>query len=481
MRKHPVPAIALLLFCSSLVAQAAVFNGGRCDGAVTLYMGDTMRFYPGVDLEPRFLWILVQEGGGNAMIQDSAGNITSTLYLNTFDMLLFDARSWIDLYFQGGACKIYYGGANVNPPAHPVCNTGSLGPVLILTDELRNVGVQSGAAGPPRILSSVYLRADSLTNGSLSYRKLSNLEQWGLARSTACSGSTCCNPQDSTFFVRNVTGAGFTGFLLDSENMASFDWTMVPAPPIVCGATAEPTSGTVPVTVSFHAVATGGSGEFRYAWNFGDGKSDNGESVTHTYKAGGTFTWKLTVTDQADKTCTKTGTLTFLSPLSLTAAAMPRQGEAPLTVTFSCAPKGGRTPYTYEWLFGDGERSTEQAPTHTYAQVGKYQALITVTDADGTGAAMTVPVYCGVPIDPTISAVQKLTNPFRLAIVGADFEPGCTAFVDGAPVPVTAYKKSTKVVAKGSTLKAMLPKGQPRCITVRNPSTGTSACFWYTR
>jgi hypothetical protein len=115
-------------------------------------------------------------------------------------------------------------------------------------------------------------------------------------------------------------------------------------------------------------------------------------------------------------------------------------------------------------------------------EAGKYESLLTVTDADGTGAAVTVPVYCGVPIDPTISAVQKLTDPFRLAIAGADFEPGCTAFVDGAPVPVTAYKKSTKLVAKGgSSLKAMLPKGVPKCITVRNPSTGTSSCFWYTR
>lgn len=472
---------ASCLVLLAVASQAAVYNGGRCDGLLTLYGGDSVRFVPGDNPAPRFLWLLVQQGGGNVLIQDSTGAISSSLYLNTYDMLLLEPVTWTDFYFQGGACQIYFGGTNINPPQAPICSTGSLGPVLLLTDGLRNVAVQSGASGPPGIQVTAYHKVESKVNGSLNYKLLSNLQLWGRYTATACSGASCCNPQATTFVVKNISGGGFTGFLLDSENTAPFDWSMIPAPPLLCGATVTPTSGTVPVTVAFKGEASGGSGGFRYAWNFGDGKSDTGESVSHTYKAGGTFTWKLTVTDAADKTCQKTGVLAFISPLTVSATATPRQGAPPLTVSLSCEPKGGRSPYSYEWLFGDGGSSDSKTTSHTYAEIGKFEALVTATDADGKSAAASVTVYCGLPIDPSIIAVQKATNPFRLILAGADFESGCTVSVEGVPAPVTKFKKSTKLIAKGAGLKEMLPKGVPRCITVSNPSGGASGCYIFTR
>ncbi|TNE66040.1 MAG: PKD domain-containing protein [Bacteroidetes bacterium] len=39
--------------------------------------------------------------------------------------------------------------------------------------------------------------------------------------------------------------------------------------------------------------------------------------------------------------------------------------------------------FTYEWDFGDGATSTEQNPTHTYAEDGVYTVLLTVTSSDG--------------------------------------------------------------------------------------------------
>jgi PKD repeat protein len=481
MTKLNASLVAFCLLLLSVATSAAVYNGGRCDGSATLYGGDVVRFYPGDNPTPRYLWILVQQGQGSTLIQNSNGDITSSLYLNTFDMLLLEPMEWINFQFQGGAMKIYYGGTNINPPQYPICNTGSLGPVLMLTDELRNVAIQSGASGPPGIQASIYQKVEAKVNGSYSYKLLSNLQLWTQKTATACSGASCCNPKETTFIVKNLSGGAFTAFLLDSENMAAFDWITVPAPPIVCDATASPTSGTVPVTVSFQGHASGGSGGFRYNWNFGDGKTDTGESLSHTYKAGGNFTWKLTVTDAADKTCQKTGNVSFLSPLTVAVTASPRQGAPPLAVAFSCEPKGGRSPYTYAWLFGDGAAADSKAPSHTYTEAGKFESLVTVTDADGKSAAATVSIYCGIPIEPTISGVQKATDPFRLVIAGADFLLGCTVFVDGAQVPVTQYKSGSKVVAKGSGLKQMLPKGVRKCITVKNTSGGISACFFYTR
>lgn len=38
-----------------------------------------------------------------------------------------------------------------------------------------------------------------------------------------------------------------------------------------------------------------------WAWDFGDGETARGESVTHTYEKAGTYTIKLTVTDSAGR------------------------------------------------------------------------------------------------------------------------------------------------------------------------------------
>jgi PKD repeat protein/glucose/arabinose dehydrogenase len=66
-------------------------------------------------------------------------------------------------------------------------------------------------------------------------------------------------------------------------------------------ASADPTSGTVPLEVSFDGEATNPDGtpnpNFTYAWDFGDGGTSNEEDPTHTYTEAGTFTATLTVTD----------------------------------------------------------------------------------------------------------------------------------------------------------------------------------------
>ncbi|MGC2360574.1 MAG: PKD domain-containing protein [Thermoplasmata archaeon] len=63
------------------------------------------------------------------------------------------------------------------------------------------------------------------------------------------------------------------------------------------------TSASVGAVVSFNASASGGAGApFNFTWNFGDGSTGYGASVTHAYSTTGTETPRLTVTDQLGAT-----------------------------------------------------------------------------------------------------------------------------------------------------------------------------------
>ncbi len=82
----------------------------------------------------------------------------------------------------------------------------------------------------------------------------------------------------------------------------------------------------------------------------------------------------------------------------------------------------------------------------------------------------------------SVIQVNKMGNPFRLAVTGGGFLPGAWVYIDGAQVPAVAYKGSSRLVAKGgAALKAMVPLGVPVCVTVVNPNGGTTPCYTYIR
>lgn len=56
--------------------------------------------------------------------------------------------------------------------------------------------------------------------------------------------------------------------------------------------------------------------------------------------------------------------------------ATPRYGRAPITIQFTDESTGD--PVAWEWDFGDGSTSTDQNPTHEYAENGEYTVTLTV-------------------------------------------------------------------------------------------------------
>ena len=73
--------------------------------------------------------------------------------------------------------------------------------------------------------------------------------------------------------------------------------------------TASPTSGTAPLNVRFEATPDPDNAYDidEYAWNFGDGSSVYyGRVISHVFSNAGTYTVKMTVTDEKSKTYTAT-------------------------------------------------------------------------------------------------------------------------------------------------------------------------------
>jgi PKD repeat protein len=92
------------------------------------------------------------------------------------------------------------------------------------------------------------------------------------------------------------------------------------------------------------------------------------------------------------------GRMQYLEQTSATSLIDVRLEQAELDVSFSASSKtvkvgqnirfdpqiaGGISPYSYEWDFGDGNTSTDVAPTHAYKSEGNYNVSLKVTDDRG--------------------------------------------------------------------------------------------------
>lgn len=87
--------------------------------------------------------------------------------------------------------------------------------------------------------------------------------------------------------------------------------------------------------------------------------------------------------------------------------------------------------------------------------------------------------YIGVPIPPKVNAINKLTDPFRLIVVGENFKEGIKVYINEILWGNVSYKSSTKLVLKkGSPLKALFPKGVDVPLKLVNPDGGSVTVYY---
>lgn len=189
--------------------------------------------------------------------------------------------------------------------------------------------------------------------------------------------------------------------------------------PPVASISASTTSGEVPLTVSFDASGSSDSDGsiISYSWNFGDGSTASGQTVSYTYSTAGSYNAVLTVTDNEGATGQTSVTITVtnldacdgnLAPTA-NVTASPTSGDASLTVSFdgSASTDPESDQLNFSWNFGEGSSGSGALIQHTYNTAGNYNATLTVTDGcgntDQASIAITVNPGGGEPCDNPVA------------------------------------------------------------------------------
>jgi len=134
-------------------------------------------------------------------------------------------------------------------------------------------------------------------------------------------------------------------------------------------------------------------------------------------------------------------------------------------LSMTCSDLSSSSPTSWLWDFGDGNTSTAQNPTHTYAAAGTYTVCLTASNACGSDSTCSsVTVSCAAPVAAWSNTNQNLSASFTdLSTVAPsswlwDFGDGSTS---------TMQNPNHTYAAPGTYTV---------CLTVSNPCGSDSSC-----
>lgn len=156
-----------------------------------------------------------------------------------------------------------------------------------------------------------------------------------------------------------------------------------------------------PFTLTFEGFLYNGQYAQSYWWDFGDGTSGEGQTVSHTYTPGqgnfGIYMVGLStmVMDSMGDSCFYTSFQEVWlnsQPECYAYFSYYPDSSNVLTINFldMSSNPNGNVPDSWFWEFGDGTSSTLQNPLHTYADTGYYTVCLTIADS----SSMCTNTYC---------------------------------------------------------------------------------------
>ncbi|HYD16585.1 MAG TPA: PQQ-dependent sugar dehydrogenase [Candidatus Nanoarchaeia archaeon] len=241
--------------------------------------------------------------------------------------------------------------------------------------------------------------------------------------------------------------------------------------PPIAKASASPTAGASPLTVSFSSAGSADpdGGSLTYSWDFGDGETSTAANPVHTYTSSTfqTFTASLTVTDNEGSRNSDTVSISVGDQPPVPVISSPADGSSVKvgdTVNFSGSasdPEDGSIPasslewdvilnhdtHTHEVTSTTGTSGSFVVQDHDPTGVYSYDVVLTATDSKGVRASTKVrlPVQTsgsgGCSVNPTNNTLTictpsegaSLPSPVRLVAVATSNLPvtGMHVYVDG--------------------------------------------------
>ncbi|HTH07501.1 MAG TPA: PKD domain-containing protein [Ilumatobacteraceae bacterium] len=203
-----------------------------------------------------------------------------------------------------------------------------------------------------------------------------------------------------------------------------------------------------------------------YSWNWGDGTAaGSGVTATHPYANGGTYTVTLTVTDNLGLTNSTSKQVTVTPPHADPTAAFGTLVNG-LSVDFDgtqSTATDGATIASYAWDFGDGDTSTQPAPTHLYDADGTYDVTLTVVDSLGASGSVTQPVTVAEASVLAADEFQRTSaSGWGTADVGGTWSTVSGSSVNGSVGLLSLMNSQTRA----TTLSGTLPSGTDARLSV---------------
>src|SRR2546426_672816 len=307
-------------------------------------------------------------------------------------------------------------------------------------------------APPPLSTSFTFLPSSPVVDSPVTFTAITTggttpyTIKWNFGGGTTGTGTSVTHTYSSaqSFTVTETA----TDSSSPSQNTVSSQTITISAPPPPSTSfTFLPASPMVNTPVTFTATTSGGTPPYSVTWNFGDGTSGTGTSVTHTFTSAQSFTVKETATDASTPTQTATSsqsiTVVTTPPLSTSLQVSSSSPQVGRTVTFTASATGGSSPYTYTITFGDGAIGTGSTTAHAYSIAGSYTARVTVTDSASPQASVATSV--------TVN-VQALV-PLALAV------PGNQTVIAGTWINFTITATSVNIGDAVSLSATGLPAG----------------------
>lgn len=192
-----------------------------------------------------------------------------------------------------------------------------------------------------------------------------------------------------------------------------------------------------PPLVGFSHIATGLSVAFtnlsldvvpgtivKHWWDFGNGKKSHDVNPSVNYATAGTYVVTLMCIDDGGLSALIYQNVTVSVPVSADPpTANYTYSVAGLTVTFtdtSSDPNGNINAWA--WDFGDGNTSTVQNPSHTYATGGTRNVSLTVTDATALSDSETKSIITNVN-DPPVAGFNWSASGLGVTFVNTSTDP----------------------------------------------------------